>query len=448
MFSTHTDRQGTLPLPLLKQTGKILLYFAFCFPLFFQLSGQFFTSSECVFDPKGSLLLTPLPIALPLCFFGIVVTYRFENRHFGMGFVFAVFMALLFSHLILSEGENHANLDKFLLLIQFIVPLFAFILGRLYREPEAHYFRIEAILIYVLLLVIPLQLFSTFTQNRCQVVSDLQIFSLYQHIQYLPLIFISFYFLAISRLHMIPVFRNIFLILAPLIGIYSTITLQVSSIIFLFLSSLLFLILNKREWRFNLLTLVLIWAGVMFGLPQSVNTFVDKFSPRTILQTENLDKGNMNLETSPSISADLAVPRLIAERLIIWDYYMKGILSGPRAFLFGHISPPDRDDFPSAHNYYLDLLYNFGFFALIPFLYLISITLFKSIRLIIAGHLPKALVFPAFFIAYYLFVENLVKVPFRQPYSGMILFFFWGIYMEKLAELYKNSFSPRLMGDE
>lgn len=426
-------------MPDFKEVGKSLLYFGFCFPLFYQLSGQFFHTASCGFDPKGGILQTPLPIALPICFIGIVLTYRFENRHFGMGLVFTVFMALLFSIAVLSEGGNKAGLDKFLLLIQFIVPLFGFILGKLYRPPSSSFLSIEAIALYVLLFIIPLQLVRTFSQETCLLVSDMHVFSLYQHIQYLPLIFLSLYFLAVGSLYKSYFFQAVCLMLAPLMGVFAVSSLQVSSLVFLLAGSVFFLFLLKTDWRYKFLLLLLVWIGVLVMLPNRMENYAGKFNSIAVEKTQNTGGGNKVADASPAAVTSAAVPRLIAERLGYWRYYIEGITSGPRAFFLGHLSPPDREAFPSAYNYYLDLVYNFGALALIPFIYLISLTLYKTARLAITRQFPRQLIFPAFIIFYYLFVENIFKVPFRQPYPGLIIFFLWGIYMERIEGVSSHS---------
>ena len=53
----------------------------------------------------------------------------------------------------------------------------------------------------------------------------------------------------------------------------------------------------------------------------------------------------------------------VAKRLHYWEYFAKGIVSSSKVFIFGHAERPDRSKFHSAHNYYLDFVYNFGSLA-------------------------------------------------------------------------------------
>src|SRR5690606_31023936 len=71
----------------------------------------------------------------------------------------------------------------------------------------------------------------------------------------------------------------------------------------------------------------------------------------------------------------LDAPAGVTDRLRHWTFYAEGITSSPKAFLLGHANPPDREVHPSAHNYWLDALYNFGFVAMAPLLGLLLWTL-------------------------------------------------------------------------
>ncbi len=132
--------------------------------------------------------------------------------------------------------------------------------------------------------------------------------------------------------------------------------------------------------------------------------------------------------------ADLVPPNL-AKRLHYWDYYAKNIMSGWGKFLTGHPRPPDRSVYPSAHNYYLDFVYNFGVLAFLPLLSLIGYTLllvYRSRQAILASSSLLGLTVVVFIV---LFVDNFFKVGLRQPYPGIISFFLWGVLLTRLSRL-------------
>lgn len=66
----------------------------------------------------------------------------------------------------------------------------------------------------------------------------------------------------------------------------------------------------------------------------------------------------------------------MTDRYKQWSEYIEGITESRQTFLFGHSIRPDRARSSSAHNYYLDIWYNFGLIAIVPVVLLIAYTLF------------------------------------------------------------------------
>ena len=128
-------------------------------------------------------------------------------------------------------------------------------------------------------------------------------------------------------------------------------------------------------------------------------------------------------------------PPNIAMRLFYWKYYSKEISTNARVFLLGHAEHPDRSKIPSAHNYYLDFIYNFGLLPLIPLLAVIGYTLgmiYRNRKVVLnsPGLLGMAMV-----VIFMLLGENSLKVGLRQPYPGILTFFLWGVLLSRLARL-------------
>jgi hypothetical protein len=123
----------------------------------------------------------------------------------------------------------------------------------------------------------------------------------------------------------------------------------------------------------------------------------------------------------------------LQNRLVLWEFYGKGVTKDTLSFLMGNTRLPDRSQYPSAHNYYLDFLYYFGFFPLIPLLVLIGGTLYgvyRNRKEIIATRELLGLTIVVLFL---LLVDNMLKVGLRQPYPGIFTFFLWGILISKLS---------------
>jgi len=122
----------------------------------------------------------------------------------------------------------------------------------------------------------------------------------------------------------------------------------------------------------------------------------------------------------------------LLERLADWRLFGSGILESPRAFLFGHNEPLPRDVRTSAHNFYLDLVYNFGTLSLAPILVLIVYT--TALLLRYRRHVSEVddLLFLAAVVAYLVLFESNFKVLLRQPYPGIAAYLLWGVLIGRL----------------
>ena len=143
------------------------------------------------------------------------------------------------------------------------------------------------------------------------------------------------------------------------------------------------------------------------------------------------------LGMKPSLAGlrqDERLPANLAVRLHYWEYYAKNIMSGWKEFLLGHAKRPDRAKYPSAHNYYLDFVFNFGVLAILPLLALIGYT----VLMVYLGWKPilasSSLLGLTLVVILLVFVDNSFKVGLRQPYSGILTFFLWGVLLSRLSE--------------
>jgi len=409
---------------------QALLVFFFLFPLFFQLSGSIFISNNLKFDTQGDLFLLPLPMASVFCFIGIAILLRLEKRHFGMGFVFSVFILMMLSTIVSTDGENKAELAKFILLIQFILPMFALVFGSLYLMPKSDYLRFEAVALYVLLLVVPLEVVSTIIRGTGVLSPYLHIFSLYQHLQYLPVIFIGLYFLTVNSLYKNNKLRFLIMFMAPWMGIYLSASLSTMAIILAVISTVISCWFVNKKRKYIILLVVLFWASftMYYPITQTTTTYALKYSH----ELEKVGENVIRYEPSKfKIMTDLS--NSLKEQLPYWVFYSKGIFESPEIFLFGHATRPDRNAYPSAHNFYLDLIYHFGMISLLPFIYLIFITIRNGWQVVNTGLATPDLVMLIALVGFFIFVDNSFQVSLRQPYPGMVMFFIWGILLTKIS---------------
>jgi hypothetical protein len=125
------------------------------------------------------------------------------------------------------------------------------------------------------------------------------------------------------------------------------------------------------------------------------------------------------------------LPTNIRERIEDWMLFGKPIFSSPSSFLFGH-PPMDRSVRTSAHNYYIDLTYNFGVIGLLPIMILIAYTarlLWQRRRDVLASN---RLLWLAILVAFFIIIDSNFKVTLRQPYPGIFAFFLWGLLLARL----------------
>ncbi len=89
---------------------------------------------------------------------------------------------------------------------------------------------------------------------------------------------------------------------------------------------------------------------------------------------------------------------------------------------------------PGIFNYYLDFIYNFGFLSLLPIIALIYITIKYSFdsKNKINFNFENTLFFSLFL--YMTFIDSNLQVAFKQPYAGVILYFYWGLYISKILK--------------
>lgn len=404
-----------------RQALQALILFAFFFPLFFQLDGHFFNSTRMVYDSGGVLAQLPLPLAVVCCLLGIVLLLDGRRVVFGASVIFSFFLLLILSSLMISEGLNGNLLDKLIFLVQVIMPTFALLFGQSYSEPSRPILRFEGVFLLVLGLIIPAELLATYLNDSRILVPSLGFFSLYQHLQYLPVIFVGMYFLAINLKDLTRLLQVLGVFLAPLVGIYAVASISMLAIALTMIGCLITMFQwweRKFSWFIILpCLLMLLGTGWMIKDDSSVRgKFVVTNTGNSVQISEFLSLANIN------------------GRKFYWGYCWNGITESPQAFLLGHARRAERQTVPSAHNYYLDIFYTFGIFSLAPILYLLVYTAQHLWRVTRIGNVPPSTVHLAILVLFLVLIDNSFKVGLRQPYPGMITFFLWGVLLNRLRE--------------
>ena len=419
---------------------RMLIAFMLLFPLFFQVSEGVFRDPSMYFDSGGVLSRLPIPLSVIACYGGILVLGAYKRASLSLSFVFFTCVLTVTSTILATQGEPVQEQGKFILVVQFILPTLALVLGQLYEVRGNNSVSFEKVFLYILATLVPLQLLFSWVQGKLLLSPYFYVFSIYQHLQYVPVIFVCCYLIALYALWKEKPFKKTLFILAPLMGIYAAASFSMLATFVLVVGALgLAAYQWKRSDKWPMAIFLLVLAACFGYLNYGKELFAYKF---TFLNATN---EQVKKETNEQVKKELQQINKIApnlgERIRYWRYYGENVASSPKVFLFGHAERLERSQYPSAHNYYLDFVYNFGILALLPMLAVISYTfvmIYQYRREIIAS---PSLFGLAAVVIFLLIADNSLKVGLRQPYPGIITFFLWGVLLTRLSGL-----SPKQAG--
>lgn len=390
----------------------IFLITALFFPLFFQLGTGIFRSPEFIYDTEGLLNRLPFPISVIACFVGIVLIGRFSRANLVLSVIFFSVLFMVLSTMVTSSTNNATGLPKLMLMMQFLLPMFALVLGQTYGSWIADDRQVAKALMVVLGIIVPIQLIVTWLQGQLLLSPYLYVFSIYQHLLYVPVIFVAAYLIGLNVLSNYPVWRTIFLLFALFMGIYVVASSSVLASVLLVMGSVAIVWYQERRTGhvirlMRAILLLTIGAGVFYWI----------------------------------IHASLVIPAIREEKLILngnvtqlehWAYYASGLTSNLQTFIFGNAAPPARGAMPSAYNYYLDITYNFGVLGVMSILTLVAITMVRLYKERIRVMTSPGIAVLAMVVLFLVIPENLLKVGMRQLYPGIATFFLWGLLLTRL----------------
>jgi hypothetical protein len=379
-------------------------------PIFITLDSGIFLSKVIPLTGGISLMLLPIPISILLVFIAILMIGSYRSVHLSLSVVFFSFILMIFSTLIVSTNQGALEQTKIILIIQCILPMIALVLGEMFKtEGMDAGKRIERVFLFVLTLIIPLQLAASWIQGSLYLTGYLYVFSIYQHVQYVPIIFVSAYLLSIFSLWQDSRYRRTLLFMVPLMGIYVAASLSFIAITFLIVGVFIFAILR--------------WHLASEKLPACLFF--------TVLV---LCLGYLNLEVS--IMTAMNKYNYIAVEIVkAWQHYLAAICDSVKVLFLGHVGVIDKLKFPNVYNYYLDMVYNFGIIAIIPLLVVFGYTVRVAYLAKRNFFTNSALLGHLFVLFFLLVIDNSTQVSLRQPYSGVFTFFIWGLLIARLSKI-------------
>ncbi len=429
-----------------KSSFKMVVAALILLPVFVQFNSGIFSDSAMVFDSRGILSNLPIPISAFACFIFIPLISRYRHAYLSLSFLFAMYVAMLIASFA-SSGMNHERMSaKLIFLLQFILPMVALVLGQLYGNLKDEEGTMYRAFLYVVMIIIPLQLLSTWLQGTYFLYPKVFLFSIYQHLQYVPLVLVCAFLMAIYAFWREKRFRLILLIYIPIVSIYATMSVSITTISLFYLGITLLVIYYKQYFDKLIIisiaiALTLSFVYLYYGKNNNGYLSLGGYIVSAAFHKGDLQDLNkpINISTSNVPLIDKLNNQKTYQRREYWSHHLQRITTGIKPFLFGNVQRPNRNEMPSAHNYYLDLIYNYGFISFIPLIFLIGYSahqIFRQRHFILES--PEYLVL-SIIVMYLVFVDNFVKVGLRQPYSGIFTFFIWGILLSKMIQRKSDS---------
>jgi hypothetical protein len=402
-------------------TLNIAIAFFIAVPIFITLENGLFRSTEFIYDSMSSLLKLPMPVSLFFCFLAILLLGNFHRATIAISAIFLFYMAMMISTVLTSSFDPQLEKAKLLLLMQYLAPTFGLVLGMMYGWNEGDRRYLEKTMLIVFLCIVPAQLFATAMQETHLLTPYIYFMSIYQHLQYVPTVMAGIFLLGLYSLWSFSNWRTLLLISTPLFAIYIATSGSMMAALLALVGCVAFPFIKSKDgagvsYFFNKLSILVL---AIFGV--------------FLKMVWTLAAGSSYMAYTSKFQGGKLVN--LAERLDIWYFYTSEIISNKFTFLFGHVNPPPRNIFPSAHNYFLDLAYNFGVIPALIMLGLIIITLVKICRCL-TDILVSPQIFVLVMIVIFFILDNLIKVGFRQPYPGILSFFLWGVLLIRLSKMH------------
>lgn len=215
------------------------------FPLFFQLSGRIYNSVHPVIDSGGIIKQLPLPVSLLVCY-GCLLLLLANYRRASLAFKVVVSMALCMAVSAVLPGFR-IEPRKIILAMQVLLPMAGLILGQLIEDKNKI---IPKAFLGVLILIVPAQLIVGWLRGNIGLTHDLYFFTIYQHFQFVPLIFVCGYSYSVSSLW--TEYKKVFYLLTPFMYVYSVASLSLLNNVFLNLIHISIFFLPVEEIQENI----------------------------------------------------------------------------------------------------------------------------------------------------------------------------------------------------
>ncbi|MBV6826570.1 hypothetical protein [Pseudomonas sp. PD9R] len=459
MINRILGREHRHPHQKIKPVLFVIAFFLLL-PVFFQLSNGIFTDASFYFSSGGILSILPIPFSIIMCGIGIVYLGELTKARLTITILLLTCLSVLLTTVLLGMDFKSIENSKLILLAQYILPMCALVLGQQYgSRPGAITIMAKAFTL-ILLFTVPAQLMTTWAHGMNILSPSLFLFSAYQHLQYIPVIFAGAFLVAIFTLWEFPTYRLLLSALAGLMGAYISLSHSILAIGLLTFGLVCFsgrtILLRKNRLHASVTTMLAVFILIVSASSNDSKLSKEKLgvdTPSTAQMnesdtTDTIDNAVLQIPLDTHLEIPnivnkpeeevLQTPRNLTERATYLKFYINEIFQTPNSILLGHHEPPDRNVYPSAHNYYLDFIYNFGVLAIVPLLGLATFTIYSVIRNFPRVFSSSKIVGIVGVVLFLVFVDNMFKVGMRQPYPGIMTFYLWGVLLALLLKLKKR----------
>ena len=393
-------------------------------PLFFQLSNGIFRNPDLLYDHGARIEYLPIPISLLACYLGILLIGRYERSHVSLWFVFTTFILMLISTLVSTEEATKWQQEKFILMIQFLLPMFAMVLGNMCASLKDDGRLLEKTIFLVVVSVVIVQLVASLIQDIGVLSPDLYVFSIYQHIQYVSTVLCCGYVLALFALSGNPKWRLWLLLTAAPMGIFATYSSSFVAIGALALGLGVFAVfaalrVDPLPRHQAVLFVALVVSGGMLGKEFTGGQMWNSGSVGISLEADGVGGGKIRRYE-------------IGDVLHAWRGRTHELSRSVPLALAGRTHRSERTVYSNVYNYYLDLAISFGIFSVLPALAMVVVSIYRVLRNSRLVCASPALVGLVVVTIYLVLVVNSVSVGMRQLYPGLVIFFLWGLLLSRL----------------
>ena len=385
------------------------------FPLFFQIDGGIYRKAALVTDSQGVLATLPLPLSTVTCLTALILwAGSLRRAQPAIAMILGVIAVSAVSLWLANDGITPPE-RKLIMTLQVTLPLMGLLLGQMV---DAQSKLIARAFLVVLSVVVPLQLLATKLQGGHILTHYLYAFSIYSHRQFVTLIFVCAFAYSLTSLWDEYRLWLCLLMLPMLVYVtrsYAFLTIAAYGILMIAFAAWR-LWANQENTKWLRMTMMLLAATILgallyFGEQRGGGTsdlFLGKFS--------EVRQGK--------------IPSNVQERFNDWKNFGNAIVESKTTLLAGHPEPMPREIRTSPHNWYIDIVYNFGLLGLIPILVLMSYTVTLCWRRRMS--LQAETWWLAAIVFYLVIIDSNFKVTLRQPYPGIFAYFMWGLLLSRL----------------